>query len=113
MRIGSTMCFEAPSRYFQFVRTGDVRPPAGVLEHNRLDLLALAAHTVRLLRLVNEGPEVAADAREAVALGRVFERAGLPGRATEAYERVLALPRPGTTSAAPEGAPLRAEALRA
>lgn len=83
--------FEAPSRYFHFVRSGDARPLSGVLEHNRLDLLSLAALTVRLLRLVNEGPDAAADAREAVALGRVFERAGLPTRAVESYERALTL----------------------
>lgn len=113
-RLDDVPGFEAPARYFQFVRTGDARQLAGVLEHNRLDLLSLAALTVRLLRLVNEGAEAAVDAREAVALGRVFERAGLPGRAIEAYERVLTLPRSGHAAVGSAGvAALRGEAIRA
>lgn len=114
-RLDDVPGFEAPSRYFQFVRTGDARPLVGVLEHNRLDLLSLAALTVRLLRLVNEGAQAAADAREAVALGRVFERAGLPGRAIEAYESVLALPtKAARTAFGTTGAmELRGQAIRA
>jgi len=37
--------FEIPSRYFNYLRTGDVAPLAAVFEHNRLDLLSLAALT--------------------------------------------------------------------
>lgn len=84
--------FEAPARYFRFIRTGDARLLSGVLEHNRLDLLSLAGLTARLLQLVNEGPDAAEGAREAVALGRVFERAGLPARAVESYARALTFP---------------------
>ena len=32
-----------PGRYFQFLRSGDARPLEPVLEHNRLDLISLAA----------------------------------------------------------------------
>ncbi len=67
---------EAPARYFEFVRTGDARPLAGVLEHNRQDLLSLAALTARLLRLVRSGHAGTTDAREALALGRIYARAG-------------------------------------
>ena len=42
-RAGDVPGFEIPARYFQFVRSGDARPLAAVLEHNRLDLLSLAA----------------------------------------------------------------------
>jgi tetratricopeptide (TPR) repeat protein len=101
--------FEIPGRYFQFVRTGDARPLGAVLEHNRLDLLSLAALMARLLDLAQRGPAAARDAREALALGHVFARAGLDARARDAYERSIALSR------APAGAfdPVRIEALRA
>jgi uncharacterized protein YprB with RNaseH-like and TPR domain len=81
--------FEIPSRYFHFVRTGDARPLARVFEHNRLDLLSLAALTSRALSLVRQGPGSAGRAREALALGHLYWRAGLPERACQAYERVL------------------------
>jgi hypothetical protein len=101
--------FEIPSRYFQFLRTGDSRPLAPVFEHNRLDLLTLAALTSRLLHLVRIGPSEAKSAREALGLGHVFARAGLEPQAREAFEGSLAL------SAAPPGAydATRIEALRA
>jgi uncharacterized protein YprB with RNaseH-like and TPR domain len=83
--------FEIPARYFQFVRSGDARPLSGVLEHNRLDLLSLASLTVRLLLLVAEGPAAARDAREAMALGRVYARSGLDERARECFECVLTM----------------------
>lgn len=108
-RLDDVPGFEVPARYFQFVRSGDARPLAGVLEHNRMDLLSLAGLTARLLRLLNEGCEAAADVREAVALGRVFERAGLPARAVESYERALRFPLPRRNPAA---VLLHAEAMR-
>jgi uncharacterized protein YprB with RNaseH-like and TPR domain len=100
--------FEAPARYFRFIRSGDARPLSGVVEHNRLDLLSLAALTIRLLRLVNEGPGEARDAREALAVGRLYERAGLPARAAEAYGHALGLDGEGTRLSRT----LRVDALR-
>jgi tetratricopeptide (TPR) repeat protein len=101
--------FDIPARYFQFVRTGNASPLAAVLEHNRLDLLALAALTARLFGLARTGPESTRDPREALALGRVYARAGLETRARSAFERALALSR------APAGAydPVTIETLRA
>jgi uncharacterized protein YprB with RNaseH-like and TPR domain len=78
---------EVPARYFQFVRSGDPRPLRAVLEHNRLDLLSLAGLTARLLHLVSAGPRAARDAREALALGRVYAGAGLIPRARDAFAR--------------------------
>ncbi len=104
-RAGDVPGFEIPGRYFQFIRTGDPQPLAGVLEHNRLDLLSLAAVTARLLTLVSTGPRGTADPREALALGRVYERADLDERAEEAYERVLSLvPAAGVRTSTPRGA---------
>jgi len=83
--------FEIPGRYFQFVRSGDARPLAAVLEHNRRDLLALAGLTARLLGLVADGPETARDGQEALALGCVYERASLEARARESFELALVM----------------------
>jgi uncharacterized protein YprB with RNaseH-like and TPR domain len=89
-RVGDVPGFEIPARYFQFVRTGDAQPLADVFEHNRLDLLSLAGLTARLLALVTTGPASTHDEREALALGRVYERAG-DSRAEAAYERAIEL----------------------
>ena len=108
-RTGDVPGFEIPSRYFQFLRTGDARPLAAVLEHNRQDLLTLAALLSRLLHLARLGPLEARTSREALALGHVFARAGMEAQARGAFERAIAL------SAAPAAAfePARIEALRA
>jgi hypothetical protein len=110
-RSGDVPGFEIPARYFRFVRTGDAGVLEAVLEHNRLDLLSLAGVTARLLHLVQDGPGEAHDAREALALGRVYTRAGQEESAEQAYEHAIALTggtvRPGTA-----GAAIRAEALR-
>jgi len=90
-RQGDVAGFEIPSRYFRFVRTGDAQPLIEVLRHNRLDLLSLAGLTARIFHLVQAGPTVATEAREAVALGRVYRDAGLEERAEQAFEQALLL----------------------
>lgn len=121
-RVGDVPGFEIPARYFQFVRSGDARPLADVLEHNRLDLLSLAGLTSRLLGMIDEGPACTANAREALALARVYERSGDEDRARAGFERAAALAleamrerRRGSVPSdwqwSPEG--IRAEALRA
>jgi uncharacterized protein YprB with RNaseH-like and TPR domain len=87
--------FEVPARYFQFLRTGDARPLAAVLEHNRLDLLSLAGLTAQLLELLAAGPSGTQDAKEAFALGRVYRRAGLDRRAQEAFAQAFEMAEPG------------------
>jgi uncharacterized protein YprB with RNaseH-like and TPR domain len=86
-RTGDVPGFEIPSRFFQFVRTGDAQPLSAVLEHNRRDLLSLAGITAHLLRLIAQGSDAATDLHEAVALGRVYERAGDFLRAERAFAR--------------------------
>jgi hypothetical protein len=83
--------FEIPSRYFHFVRSGDVGPLGAVLEHNRRDLVSLAALTAQALYLVRDGPVRAHRPREALALGRTYSRAGLAARARAAYEQAVGL----------------------
>ena len=85
-RTGDVSGSEIPTRYFEFIRTGDARPLRAVLEHNRLDLLSLAGLTARLLDLVRRGPGAVRHAREALALGRVYACGGLDTRAREAYQ---------------------------
>jgi tetratricopeptide (TPR) repeat protein len=81
---------EIPSRYFRFLRTGDARPLEPVLEHNRLDLISLAAVSAHAVQLVEEGPGRCRDAAEAVALGKVYERAGCIDRAIDAFKKAAA-----------------------
>jgi uncharacterized protein YprB with RNaseH-like and TPR domain len=90
-RSGDVAGFEIPVRYFQFVRSGDARPIAAVLEHNRLDLLSLAGLSARLLHLLDGGPAEAKDAREAFALGRTYARAGMASRAIDAYQMAITM----------------------
>jgi uncharacterized protein YprB with RNaseH-like and TPR domain len=75
-RVGDVPGYEIPSRFFRFVRDGDARPLEAVLEHNRLDLLSLAAVLARAITLITRGPDAAATAQEAYGLARVYERAG-------------------------------------
>jgi len=86
-RQGDVPGFEIPSRYFHFVRTGDARPLDAVLEHNRRDLLSLALLTARAAQLLDEGVTAASTAREALAVGRLYERSGMTSDALACYAR--------------------------
>ena len=86
-RVGDVPGFEIPRRFFQFLRTGDPRPLEPVLEHNRLDLVSLAAVTARAVRLVENGAPACRDGAEALALGRIYERAEAFDRAESCYRR--------------------------
>ena len=107
-RVGDIPGFQIPGRYFQFVRSGDAAPLRTILEHNRLDLLTLAALTARLLHLTRTGPDGARDAREVLALGHVYACAGLDDRARSAFRQAVGRCR------SPRGAfdVVRIEALR-
>jgi hypothetical protein len=61
-------------------------------------LLSLAALTARLLDLVRRGPPAVRHGREALALGRVYARAGLDTRAREAYQHACTSVGHGDTS---------------
>lgn len=104
VRDGDVPGFEIPSRYFHYVRSGDPRPLAGVLEHNRLDLLSLAMLTARLAQLLEQGVSAASTAREALGLGRIHQRGGRLMEARRCFARALEMD--GDAAA-------RAEALRA
>ena len=86
-RVGDVPGFEIPSRFFRFLRSGDPRPLEPVLEHNRLDLVSLAAVTARAARLAQDGVDACRDCAEALALGRVYERAASLDGAEQCYRR--------------------------
>ncbi len=101
VRVGDVPGLEIPGRFFRFLRSGDPRPLEPVLEHNRLDLVSLAAVTARAARLVEAGEDACRDASETIALGKVYERAGETSRAEACYRRAADSP----------SAEVRAEAL--
>jgi uncharacterized protein YprB with RNaseH-like and TPR domain len=86
-RTGDVPGLEIPSRFFHFVRSGDPCPLEPVLEHNRIDLVSLAAVTAHAARLVQEGTPRCRDGAEALSLGKVYERAGHSERALACFER--------------------------
>ena len=85
-RLADVPGFEIPGRYFQFVRTNDARAIAAVLDHNRHDVISLAALMSHALWLVREGPLACREPVERLGLGRLYERAGDDARAIDAYE---------------------------
>lgn len=86
-RVGDVPGFEIPDRFFRFLRSGDPRPLEPVLEHNRIDLVSLAAVTAHAARLAQDGHGACADCAEALALGRIYERADALERADACYVR--------------------------
>jgi uncharacterized protein YprB with RNaseH-like and TPR domain len=105
VREGDVAGFEIPARYFRYVHAGDPRPLCAVLEHNRLDLLSLALLTARAAQLLEDGPVAARTAREALGMGRLYERGGMMAEAKSSFARAMEFN---------EGdQDLRAEALRA
>lgn len=86
-RIGDVPGFEIPARYFHFLRTGEAAAIAGVLDHNRHDLLSTAAVMSHALWLAREGPDACRESTELMGLGRLYERAGEIDRAIQAFER--------------------------
>ena len=85
VREGDVPGFEIPSRYFHFVRTGDARGLAAVTEHNRLDLLSLAMLAANASQLLEDGPAAARTSREALGMGRLYERAAMTVEARASY----------------------------
>jgi uncharacterized protein YprB with RNaseH-like and TPR domain len=84
--------YEIPWLYFDYLRTGDARPLAGVFYHNAMDVVAMAA----LLAHVNAVIENPYEGRvehglDFVALGKLFEDLGHWEEAARLFERGLEL----------------------
>jgi uncharacterized protein YprB with RNaseH-like and TPR domain len=90
---------EIPAVYFDWVRRRDARMLARVFEHNRQDIVSLAALAVLACQWVEE--ERAEDPRDVFSLARVLERARLYERSEREYRRTLDL----------ASGPLRGQAL--
>ena len=80
---------EIPQVYFDWVRRRDARMLAKVFEHNRQDIVSLAALAVLACQWVQEGR--AEDPRDVFSLARVLERARLYDRSEAEYRRALDL----------------------
>jgi uncharacterized protein len=80
---------EIPRVYFDWVRRRDARLLARVFEHNRQDIVSLAALAVLACQWVEESR--AEDPRDVFSLARVLERARLYERSEAEYRRALAL----------------------
>jgi hypothetical protein len=83
---------EIPHVYFDWVRRRDARLLARVFEHNRQDIVSLAALAVLACQWVEESR--AEDPRDVFSLGRVLERGRLYERSEAEYRRALALGSP-------------------
>jgi hypothetical protein len=109
-RTGDVPGFEIPTRYFSFLRSGDASPLAPVLEHNRLDVVSLAALTARAFRLLAEEHPAVNEPRECLGIGRLHERAASWERAEWCYRRAIEL---ASHSWLAEDEDVRTEALHA
>lgn len=78
---------DIPRLYFDYVRRKDARALVRVFEHNRLDVVSLAALAVLACQWVTE--DWAQDARDVLSLARVLERAEEHERAVAGYRRAL------------------------
>ena len=90
--------YEIPWLYFDYLKTGDARPLAGVFYHNAMDVVAMAA----LLTHVNEIMQNPYEGRvehglDFIALGKLFEDLGYWEEAARLFEHGLELD-PSTTS---------------
>lgn len=84
--------YEIPWLYFDYLRTGDARPLAGVFYHNAMDVVAMAA----LLTHVNALMQNPYDGRvehglDFIALAKLFEDLGHWEEAARLFERGLEL----------------------
>jgi uncharacterized protein len=84
--------YEVPWLYFDYLRSGDARPLAGVFYHNAMDVVAMAA----LLSHVNDVMENPYGGQvehglDFVALGKLFEDLGRWEEAARLFERGLEL----------------------
>jgi hypothetical protein len=88
VRMGDIPGEEIPSVYFDYLRRRDARALARVFEHNRLDIVSLAALAIRACEWLER--DRAEDPRDIVSVARVFERASRYERSEHEYRRALA-----------------------
>jgi hypothetical protein len=82
--------WEIPARYFGYARSGDASGLAAVFEHNRLDLVSLAAVAGLVLQMAREGGSVARSLHDSLAIGRLLESLGRLDDAERCYAAAAA-----------------------
>jgi len=86
-----------PEMYFDYLKTGDSRPMAGVFYHNRMDILSLAALFLHQSNLLAHPMDwLAAEGLDLIAIARLYDDTGRRDQAIDLYEHSLqlGLPRP-------------------
>jgi len=111
-RVGDVPGMEIPARYFHYLRTGDLEPLQPVFEHNRLDLISLAALTAVGMGMVDAGPAAIPSSHEALGFGHLYAAMGLMEPAEACYARAAGLHATTAARTRAEANPWRAEALR-
>ena len=102
-RVDDVSGAEVPGRYVAFLRSGDPRWLAPIVEHNRLDLTSLGALAGLACQRMRDGATAGTDPEQALGLGRIYERVGWRDATVICYRR----------AARADGTPAtRAEALR-
>ena len=81
---------EAPQRFFDYLKTGDMRPLEDVIEHNRQDIASLTTLLVKLCEVYAD-PRAQTDKLDLFSLGKALERQGESAEARELY-RLSAVP---------------------
>lgn len=87
-RVGDIPGEAIPQAYFSYVRDREGGMMSRVFEHNRLDIVSLAALSALACQWIEEGR--AEDPRDVLSLARVLERAELYERSEDEYRRVVA-----------------------
>ncbi len=84
--------YEIPWLYFDYLRTGDARPLAGVFYHNAMDVVAMAALLTHVNAVVQNPYEGRVEhGLDFIALGKLFEELGHWEEAARLFERGLEL----------------------
>lgn len=99
---------EAPRRYFEFLRTGDMGLLEEVVEHNRQDIITLGTLLAHLCALYAH-PEQEKNRADLFSMGRSLENQGELSTARELY-RIAAIPAPAGSISALTGNSVAAEA---
>ena len=92
---------EVPTRFFEYLKSGDETLLDDIVRHNRQDIATLATLLIKLCD-INDQPERLTDQRDQFSMGKALERQGELKPARELY-RVAAMPRPAGTLAALTG----------
>jgi hypothetical protein len=79
-----------PQLYYDYLRTGNAAPLAGVFYHNLMDVVSMASLLTRVAATINTPAERAPELDDPVAVGRLHERLGRIGEALAVYAAAAA-----------------------